>query len=205
MKNVLKILLSGVAISLIYYIWMIEYNFNFKTITENKVYKSGLIDPNKLGYYLEENKINTVINLLNPHIQDNLNPAFINDILLEDEAILAYNKKYDKKVKHIRIPSLQVPTKETLVKFFEALDDISNYPVLIHCYHGTGRAQIYSALYRIEYEQWSNEEARSHTRFILEGLGYRSSFAKGKGKGDFLINYKPRLMGEESTMNRLSK
>jgi protein tyrosine/serine phosphatase len=32
------------------------------------------------------------------------------------------------------------------------MDNSDNYPVLIHCYHGTGRAEMYSALYRIEYE-----------------------------------------------------
>jgi protein tyrosine/serine phosphatase len=32
------------------------------------------------------------------------------------------------------------------------MDNKDNYPVLIHCYHGTGRAEMYSALYRIEYE-----------------------------------------------------
>ena len=40
------------------------------------------------------------------------------------------------------------------------MDDSSNYPVLIHCYHGVGRAQMFSALYRIEYEGWTNQEAR---------------------------------------------
>jgi protein tyrosine/serine phosphatase len=27
------------------------------------------------------------------------------------------------------------------------MDNSDNYPVLIHCYHGTGRAEMYSALY----------------------------------------------------------
>jgi protein tyrosine phosphatase len=37
------------------------------------------------------------------------------------------------------------------------MDNSDNYPVLIHCYHGTGRAEMYSALYRIEYEKFTNE------------------------------------------------
>jgi protein tyrosine/serine phosphatase len=28
------------------------------------------------------------------------------------------------------------------------MDNSDNYPVLIHCYHGTGRAEMYSALYQ---------------------------------------------------------
>ena len=115
------------------------------------------------------------------------------------------NKKHNLNIKHVNIPSGQVPSKETLTKFFEVLDDKDNYPVLIHCYHGTGRAQMYSALYRLEYENWKNEDARQKTRFIVEGFGYRSSFSSGKGKGDFLINYKPRNEGDISTLNTLKK
>ena len=50
---------------------------------------------------------------------------------------------------------------------------------------------LYVSLYRIEYENMSNEEARSLTRPYQpeEFLFYKSSFAKGKPKGDFLINY----------------
>ena len=68
------------------------------------------------------------------------------------------------------------------------MDDPSNYPVLLHCYHGVGRAQLFSAIYRMEYEGWSNQDAREQTRVLLKG----SSFDEGAPKGDYLINYKPR-------------
>jgi hypothetical protein len=98
-----------------------------------------------------------------------------------------------------------VPTKKTLTAFYKVLDDKSNYPVLIHCYHGTGRAAIYSAIYRIEYENWNNADARAKTRVIVEGFGYRSSFSNGKVKGDFLMDYKPRSAKNSSTINTIEK
>ena len=82
----------------------------------------------------------------------------------------------------------QVPTQATVDEFLQIMDDSSNYPVLLHCYHGVGRAQMFSAIYRIEYEGWSNQDAREKTRLLLKG----SSFDEGKPKGDYLINYKPR-------------
>jgi protein tyrosine phosphatase (PTP) superfamily phosphohydrolase (DUF442 family) len=54
----------------------------------------------------------------------------------------------------------QVPNKENIKTFTKIMDNSDNYPVLIHCYHGTGRAEMYSALYRIEYEKFTNEAAR---------------------------------------------
>ncbi|CAA6808504.1 MAG: Protein phosphatase [uncultured Sulfurovum sp.] len=195
------ILLVGIT----YYVWHVHFNYRFEEISENKVYKSALISPDKLEDFLLENKIKTVIDLLDPGVQDRLNPAKQAEIDAEDKAINKINEKHHLNIQHVNIPSGQVPTKKTLSKFFEILDKADNYPILIHCYHGTGRAQMYSALYRVEYENWKNIDARAKTRVVVEGLGYRSSFSDGKVKGDFLMNYQPRNMGENSTFNQLKE
>ena len=204
-KNSFKILGLLLLLTIIYYLWYVYYNFRFEEISHNKVYKSALIKPERIESFLISNNIKTVINLLDSGIQDTLNPAKQDEIDAEDKAINNINEKYNKSIKHVNIPSSQIPTKNTLTQFYNVLDDQSNYPVLIHCYHGTGRAEMYSALYRIEYENWKNDDARAKTRILVKGLGYTSSFAKGKEKGDFLINYKPRRIGKNSTLNQMRK
>ena len=203
MKKILKIFGILLIIFGIAYVWHVHFDYRFETISDGKVYKSALIDPDKLGSYLQKNKIKTVIDLLDPGVQDALNPAKQREIDAEQKAVDEYNKKHNANVVHVNIPSRQVPTKKTLTKFFEVLDNKENYPVLIHCYHGTGRAQIYSALYRIEYEKWKNKDARAKTRVIVQALGYKSSFSDGRSKGDFLMHYKPRSEGNNSTLNTI--
>jgi protein tyrosine/serine phosphatase len=201
-----KIFLALIAIIILfagYNAWFAFVNYRFETITENKVYKSGLIKPSRLEDFLLEHNIQTVINFLIPTVQDEENPADQSHIDAEDAAIKAINQKHNTNISHINIPSNQVPTKETLTKFFEILDNPKSYPVLIHCYHGVGRAKIYSAIYRIEYENWSNKDARAKTRLVLEALGYKSSFADGKPKGDFLMQYRPRRDGNLSTISQI--
>jgi protein-tyrosine phosphatase len=193
MKKMLKLLGLLFVIFGIYYVWHVHFNYRFEEISEGKVYKSALIkNKDTMEKLLVNHNIKTVVDLLDPGVQDRLNPAKQVQIDTEDRYIKEINKKNNLNIKHVNIPSGQVPTKETLKKFFEVLDDKSNYPILIHCYHGTGRAQIYSALYRIEYENWSNADARAKTRVIVEGFGYRSSFSDGRVKGDYLMNYKKR-------------
>ncbi|MFT7004135.1 MAG: protein-tyrosine phosphatase [Sulfurimonas sp.] len=204
-KNILKIALVVILAIAAYYVYHVNFDYRFEEISKDKVYKSGLIKPAQLESYLLKHNIKTVIDLMDPGVQDRLNPAKQEHINAEDDAVNAINKKDNLNIRHVNIPSGQVPTKKTLTKFFEVLDDKNNYPVLIHCYHGTGRAQMYSALYRVEYEKWKTEDARQETRFMVEGFGYRSSFSKGKSKGDFLINYKPREEGTLSTLNTLDK
>ena len=209
MKRILAIALPLFLLIVgLWYVWYNNYHFRFEEISEDKVYKSALITPERLEEFLIANNIKTVIDLLDPGVQDRLNPAQQADINREDAAINAINKKHGTQIKHVNIPSGQVPTKQTLTKFFEVLDDNSSYPVLIHCYHGMGRAVVYSALYRIEYENWSNEDARMKARLLplmVDSPLHHSSFAKGREKGDFLIGYIPRKAGSESTINVLEK
>jgi protein tyrosine/serine phosphatase len=202
-KKLLKVL--GVALLLVvgYYIWYVHFNYRFETIEPNKVYKSAAIPPEKLARYINEHHIKTVIDLRDggDAAYSELNPVNQKEIDAEREAIAKIQG-----VKHINIPSPQVPTKQTLTKFFEVLDNNISYPVLIHCYHGTGRAEIYSALYRIEYTKTTNEEARKLTRLFTElPPFYKSSFAPNKDKGKFLIEYKPRSLGNDATVNQLVK
>lgn len=158
-----------------------HFNYNFGVVSEGKVYKSGAIKPSEIKKYIKKYNIKTVIDL-------------------RREAT-AFSSKSEKEaidkitgVNYINIRSPQVPTQENLKDFFEILDNKANYPIHIHCYHGLGRTMLYVALYRIEYENWSNKKARAKTRpyYPVESFVYDSKFAKGKKKGDFLINYKPR-------------
>ncbi len=191
-----------------WYYWYVHMHYRFEAIVPGKVYKSALIDPDDLEKFLLEHHIRTVIDLLDPGVQDRLNPAKQAHIDAEDAAIRKINETHGTQIRHVNIPSGQVPTKKTLTKFFQVLDDNASYPVLIHCYHGTGRAAIYSALYRIEYEGWDNDAARMKTRalpVLVESPLYKSSFAAGHSKGDFLIHYRPRREGNRSTLSTLEK
>jgi len=188
------------------YTWYVYGHYRFETIDPDRVYKSALITPDRLEDFLIPHHIKTVVDLLDPGVQDALNPAQQKEIDAEAAAIARINETYGTHIRHINIPSRQVPTGETLEKFFAVLDDNASYPVLIHCYHGMGRAVIYSALYRIEYLKWDNEKAREWTRLLpimVESRLYHSSFARGHSKGDFLIHYAPRSEGEASTLHHL--
>src|SRR5262249_11917444 len=44
-------------------------------------------------------------------------------------------------------------------KFREIIDDPDNYPILVHCFAGIHRTGAYIAIYRMEREHCSNDEA----------------------------------------------
>lgn len=146
----------------------------FEEISEGKVYKSGVMPPDKLKKTIEKYNIKTIVDLRK--LEDLKN--------IEKERSLAETLG----VVHINIPSDQVPETATVQEFLKVMDDEKNYPVLIHCEHGEGRAVLFSAIYRMEYEKWDNEKARCAARLITYGSGFSLDASKGK----YLDHYKSR-------------
>lgn len=188
MKKNKKILFLSLLVIVIIvvgkYVYDMNINHNFETITEGKVYKSGVIPPNEIESYVKKYKIKSIIDLRFPGTNDLVNnPENPQELIDEIKAV-----RQIPNTNYFNVGTDQVPKQQNLDAFFKIMDDKSNYPVLIHCYHGVGRAEMYSALYRIEYENFTNEAARKGTRFIVK-LG---SFDDGTPKGEYLKKYKSR-------------
>jgi len=185
MKKAILIVVAAVVLSAVgYYVYSININHNFKTISEGKVYKSGVIPPDQIEDYIKEYGIKSVVDLRRPGTNDLVNnPEVTPELVAEKKAVEAAGGNY------FDVGSEQIPDQATLDRFYAVMDNPDNYPVLIHCHHGEGRAPLFSAVYQIEYEGVPNEEARVNARtFLVE----YSPFGEGKPKGEFLKNYKTR-------------
>lgn len=187
-KQILKIVLSILVIVALFwaksYFYDYKINHNLKVISEGKVYKSGVIPPDDIADFVKEHQIKSIVDLRFPGTGDDVNnPEIPVELIAEKEAAAKI-----KGLNYFNIGSDQVPKPENLEAFFKVMDNKANYPVLIHCFHGVGRAEMYSAIYRIEYENWDRDEARKETRFLTKF----SSFDLGKPKGDFLHSYVSR-------------
>jgi protein tyrosine/serine phosphatase len=183
-KKIIGLLFIVVLAGVGKYVYDMNINHNFETITEGKVYKSGVIPPDELADYVKKYKIKSIVDLRFPGTGDDVNnPEIPAELTAEKEAVAKING-----VNYFNNGSDQVPKQKNLDLFFKIMDNKANYPVLIHCYHGVGRAEMYSAIYRIEYENMNRDEARTSTRFLTKW----SSFDLGKPKGDFLHQYKSR-------------
>jgi len=166
------------------YVYDMHINHNFETITDGKVYKSGVIPPDEIEDYVKKYNIKSIVDLRFPGTGDDVNnPEIPAELTAEKEAVAKIPG-----VNYFNNGSDQVPQQHNLDTFFKIMDNPDNYPVLIHCYHGVGRAEMYSALYRIEYENMDRDEARTSTRFLTKW----SSFDLGKPKGDYLHTYEKR-------------
>lgn len=183
-KKIIALVALVVLVGTGKYVYDMNINHNFETITENKVYKSGVIPPDEIEDYVKKYKIKSIVDLRFPGTGDTINnPEIPQELTAEKEAVAKIPG-----VNYFNNGSDQVPNQQNLDYFFKIMDNPDNYPVLLHCYHGVGRAEMYSAIYRIEYEGMDKDEARTSTRMLTKW----SSFDLGKPKGDFLHTYKTR-------------
>lgn len=183
-KKIIAVIVLLVLVGTGKYVYDRHINHNFMTITEGKVYKSGVIPPDEIADYVKKYHIKSIVDLRFPGTGDDVNnPEVPAELTAEKDAVAKISG-----VNYFNDGSDQVPKQENLDKFFKIMDNKDNYPVLIHCFHGIGRAQMYSAIYRIEYEGFSNEDARSKAAFPV----MFSSFDDGKPKGEYLKAYKSR-------------
>jgi len=172
------IIIVGLGVAKIYDVY---FNYRFMEISESKVYKSGVIPPDEIAGFIAKHNIKSIIDLRGPVTKDKINnPEDWVEVNAEKDAVAKISG-----VNYFNIPSEQVPKKDNLDKFYKVIDNPDNYPILIHCHHGIGRAQVYSAVYRIEKENFSNEEARKNAAFPV----IFSSFDNGTPKGEFLKSY----------------
>ncbi len=95
-------------------------------------------------------------------------------------------------VRYAHLPTGQVPPPEVVDAFLEIMSDEANHPVLIHCEHGVGRTGLHAAIYRMEFQGWSNRCARFEA-MLLAGF---DSFQKDTDKARFIESYAPRLRKE---------
>jgi tyrosine-protein phosphatase SIW14 len=80
----------------------------------------------------------------------------------------------------------KVPAEIGLQAFRDIMDDPSNYPVLVHCFAGVHRTGTMCAMYRMDYQGWSNAEAMAEMRL----LGY-SILDDHEDVHTYLTNYHP--------------
>ena len=149
--------------SFLAWFWYVRIRRRFATLVPGRVYRSGTLKPRWLTVAVRLHAIRTVIDLRRP------GP----DVDREREFLRGLG------VRHINVCASQRPKAPVIEAFLAAIDG-AEQPVLLHCLHGAGRARLFGALYRIEYEGWSSERAA------------RSLPLRQRGKRRFVRAYVPR-------------
>jgi protein tyrosine/serine phosphatase len=69
-------------------------------------------------------------------------------------------------------------------------DDPNNYPMLIHCKAGLHRTGLLAALYRVEYQGWTVNDA--YREMKAQGFGDKACTEANLYVKQYLLDYQPR-------------
>ena len=151
-------------------VWITTYRLTM--VSKGRFYRAAAMPPDKLADFCRKEGVRSVI-----------------DFRTQREKADQERDALDQVgVRHFHLSSNQVPKDNVVEEFLKIIDDASNYPILVHCTHGVGRTGVFTAIFRMEREGWSNAQARTEAN-VFAGFG---SFRAGTGKGDYLIKYVPR-------------
>jgi protein tyrosine/serine phosphatase len=153
----------------------------FRVVRPGVLYRSGQMTKEGLKRILNDYGIKTVISLRDgTTASDRAEEEFLNS----------------EEINFVRILPSQwgdmggsVPVEEGVRKFRAVLSDPSNYPVLLHCFAGIHRTGAYCAIYRMEFEHWSNARAIAE----VKANGYTNLDEELDILG-FLEQYRPSWM-----------
>ncbi len=154
------------AVPFAYSVQRKKQTHNFRVVEEGKLYRSGQLSKAGLERVVHDYGIKTVVSFRDA--EEGKSPVPPD---LWEEAFCA-----TKGINHLRLPLRHwsfnekgvVPADENVKKFLALLADPKNQPVLAHCFRGVHRTGMYCAIYRMDHQAWSNDDA---IREIQE-LGY---------------------------------
>jgi tyrosine-protein phosphatase SIW14 len=153
-----------------------------KVVREGVLYRSGQMTTGGLKRALHDHGIRTVVSLRDAPVPEKLAPD------LDEEAWCARMG-----VKFHRLPPQPwearvgpPPVEPNVRKFRAILADPENHPVLVHCFAGIHRTGAYCAIYRMEFEGWTNEQANAEVMACGYGNFYDDLDISG-----YLDSYRP--------------
>ena len=163
MRNKLSFVFAGlIALLMIagpigYKRWHDKENRNFHVVEEGVLYRSGQLPLLRLQQFVAKHGIRTIVCLREGNA-------------LPDQQEEAWAKA--KALRFVRIPPRQwyadetgnVPADASVKAFREVMDDPANYPVLVHCFAGIHRTGTMCAIFRMDYQGWTNAEAMAEMR-----------------------------------------
>ncbi len=159
------VLIVGVA-PVVYYRSVYAYAKRLRVIEDGRVYRAGQMTADGFTDAIRRYHIRTVVNVQDEFPDPDLDrtfwwPGTVKERALCESLGVRYVHLKPDLVSRRLVPLCRPSVIED---FLAVMDDPDNYPVLIHCHAGLHRTGVLAAVYRMEYQGWTPEQAWQEMR-----------------------------------------
>jgi tyrosine-protein phosphatase SIW14 len=191
-----------VAVPFVYYRYVYTHSKRLREVVPGWVYRSGQMTEPGFREYITRLGIRTVLNVQDDNIDPELARGYFTGATMrESQMCKEMGVRYVLIAPDLIDPRL-VPAKrpKAIEEFLALMDDKQNYPVLIHCKAGLHRTGCLVAVYRMEYDSWTMEQALAE----LKGHGF-GEFVSTKANAyilEYVTSYQPRNRKHQAVAHR---
>ena len=190
---VLGLALAGIMIyaPFLYYRFTLEHSKRLRPVVEGEFYRSGCLTADGFRDAVQKLKIKTVISFWDEDPDPTLHAnRFSSATIKESELFQSLGVNY----RFIYVKLSDDPDNQERLQaiddFLAVMDDESSYPVLVHCKAGLHRTGVMAAVYRMEYDGWSREDAMRELK--SHGFGYFLANTSNDYIVQYVMHYQPR-------------
>ena len=169
-----------IAVPYLYYRYTLEHSKRLRPIVDGVFYRSGCMSANGFRDAIQKHHIKTVITFWDENPDPVLQGSRFDSSSIKESDLC---KSLDVNYKFIFVKLLPHDPNVAIKQFLEIMDDKDSYPVLIHCKAGLHRTGVMAAIYRMEYDGWSRQDAMRELR--AHGFGH----FVGNTSNDYIVQY----------------
>ncbi len=181
----------------LYYRYAWEHAKRLRPVEEGKLYRSGCMTADGFRDAIQKLGIKTVISFWDEDPDPTLYAnRFSSSSIKESDLCKSLDVNY--RFIYVRLISDDRAGKdrpEAIDEFFKIMDDPKNHPVLIHCKAGLHRTGVMAAVYRMEYNGWTRQEAMHELR--AHGFGHFLANSSNDYILQYVMPYTPRSQRSE--------
>jgi tyrosine-protein phosphatase SIW14 len=179
------------VVPFVYYRMSFGHAKRLRAVTEGKVYRSGCLTAQGFRDAIERLKIRTIINLMDEAPDPSLPHNFFDRRGVAESEVckeLGVNFVFigPDLIARNKFPGIR---PKAIDQFLQVMDNPANYPVLIHCRAGLHRTGCVTAIYRMEYENWSVAQALQELKG--HGFGEYASTSFNDYITQYVLTYEP--------------
>jgi tyrosine-protein phosphatase SIW14 len=143
------------------YRWVYTHSKRLREVTPGVFYRSGEMTADGFEEAIATYQFRTIVNLQDEFPDPKLYKHYFGRSRIRESGLCERHGVRYVFLPPDLIPRCRVPGErpEAIDRLLEIMDDPANYPVLIHCRAGLHRTGVMSAVYRMEYQGWTPQQA----------------------------------------------